>query len=228
MDYQILVIEDQKDISQIVEKYLQNEGYKSMLAEDGFEALRLFSQHAFHVVLLDIMMPGIDGFEVLQQIRKVSDIPIIMLTARADEIDRIKGFDYGADDYVVKPFSPKELMRRIKAIIKRVYPENDEKIIRTGNLRLFPQRMQLLKGEEIIEITATECQLLETFMSHQGQILSREQLLSASFGFDYDGYDRNIDSYIKRLRQKIEDDPKNPKYLLTKYGAGYMFGGGEE
>lgn len=225
MTYSVLIVEDQRDISQIIEKYLQNEGYKSMLAENGFEALKTFSQHAFHIILLDIMMPGIDGFEVLRQIRKVSDIPVIMLTARAEEVDRIKGFDLGVDDYVVKPFSPKELMRRIKVMIKRVYHEQDERMIRYMDLRFYPMRMQLYKGDDSIEITATECQLLETFMTHQGQILSRDQLLTLSFGVEYDGYERNIDSYIKRLRQKIESDPKNPQIIHTKYGAGYVFGG---
>lgn len=227
MTFNVLVVEDEKSISDIVTKYLSSEGYNFYVAENGFVALEAFSEQLFHLVLLDVMMPGIDGIEVLKQIREISDVPVIMLTAKQSEVDRINGFVVGADDYVVKPFSSRELMQRIKVILKRVHPLPQGVVLLSGALKLDINSMTLTKNHEKITITATEFQLLQTFMTHQNQVLTREQLISLSFGHDYDGFDRNIDSYIKRLRQKIEDDVKKPIYLVTKYGAGYVFGGGK-
>ncbi len=225
MGYNILVVEDQKEISNIVTKYLEKEAYDFDVADNGFVALDLFSKKSFHLILLDVMMPGIDGFDVLTEIRKTSNVPVIMLTARQDEVDRLKGFDLGVDDYVVKPFSPRELMRRIKVIFRRLYGDNEDTIYQVGSFKLYTNGMRLTKDQVEIDITTTEFHLLQTFMKNKGNVLTREQLISQSFGDDYDGYDRNIDSYIKRLRQKIEDDPKKPKVLISKYGAGYLFGG---
>lgn len=225
MKYQILLVEDQQEIRDIVEKYLHNEGYDVLVAEDGFEALNLFNKHTVHLVLLDVMMPGIDGFEVLTEIRKVSEIPIIMLTAKQEEIDRIKGFKFGADDYVVKPFSARELMLRIKRLLKRIYHELDELVLTCEDLSLYTGSMKLYRSEEEIEITSAEYSLLLVLFNNQGQVLSREQLIELAYGSAYEGYDRNIDSYIKRIRQKIELNPRDPQILRTKYGAGYIFGG---
>lgn len=225
MQYSVLVVEDQKEISTIVAKYLHKEGYVDTVAGNGFEALEYFNNNEYHLVILDIMMPGIDGFEVLKEIRKISDIPVIMLTAKQEEVDRIKGFDIGADDYVVKPFSARELMRRIKAILKRTYHEANEIIYTFDNLKLYAKSMKLYKNDKEVELTSVEFNLLFTFFKNKGQVLSRDQLIELSFGNDYEGYDRNIDSYIKRIRQKIEDEPKEPRLLKTKYGAGYVFGG---
>jgi len=225
MKYEVLVVEDQKEISDIVSKYLDKEGYLNHVSKDGFEALEYFNNHEIHLVLLDIMMPGIDGFEVLKSIRKTSNVPVIMLTARQDEVDRLKGFDDGADDYVVKPFSVRELMKRIKVLIKRVYHESDEIIYNYDNLSLHTKSMRLFKNDEEIPITFAEYRLLFAMFKNKGQVLTREQLLNLAFGSDYEGYDRNVDSYIKRIRQKIENDSKTPQILVTKYGAGYVFGG---
>lgn len=225
MKYQILVVEDQEEIRSIIEKYLDKEGFSVYLAKDGFEALNLFNNNIIHLVLLDIMMPGIDGFEVLKEIRKISEVPVIMLTARQEEIDRIKGFDSGADDYVVKPFSVKELIMRIRRLIKRVYHEADEIIYRYADLSLHTRSMKLYKENEEIQLTSAEYSLLLVMFKNQGQVLTREQLIELAYGSEYEGYDRNIDSYIKRIRQKIEKDSRNPQILVTKYGAGYMFGG---
>ena len=225
MIYQILVVEDQSDISSIVSKYLENEGYVSFIARDGFEALDIFNTNKIHLVLLDIMMPGIDGFEVLTEIRKISEVPVIMLTAKQEEIDRLKGFDIGADDYVIKPFSLKELMKRVKALIKRVYHNSDEIVYKYEELSLHIKSMKLYKNNIEIPITAAEFGLLSALFRYQGQVLTREQLIKIAYGYEYDGYDRNVDSYIKRIRQKIESDPKNPQILITKYGAGYVLGG---
>ena len=225
MRFNILVVEDQNEISSIIIKYLAKEGYDYHLAENGFEALEIFSKSVFHLVLLDIMMPGINGFAVLHELRNISQVPVIMLTAKQEEVDRIKGFVEGADDYVIKPFSPRELMQRIKVIFRRVYNVSDEIILQSGELKLYTNSMKLQKNGKDISITATEFKLMNTFMKNTGRVLTREQLIEQSFGFDYDGYDRNIDSYIKRLRIKIEEDPKNPSILITRYGVGYVFGG---
>lgn len=224
MGYCVMVVEDQKEIREVVAKYLENEGYAALCAKDGFEALELFGEKTVHLILLDIMMPGIDGFEVLREIRKVSDVPVVMLTAKQEEIDRLKGFDSGADDYVVKPFSLKELMKRVRVILKRVYREAEEMVYTCGELSLHAAGMKLFEGEKEIPVTAAEYALLLAMFRHQGQVLTREQLIELAYGNEYEGYDRNIDSHIKRIRQKIEKDPKNPKVLVTKYGAGYVFG----
>ncbi len=221
----ILVVEDQKDISDIVTKYLEKEGYEVNCAYDGLSALDYIAKDTFHLIILDIMLPYIDGFQILDEIRKTSNTPVIMLTARELEVDRLKGFDLGADDYVVKPFSPRELVRRVKAIFKRVYNEAADSCIEYKELKLHLKSMKLTKNDKDIDLTTTEFNLLKTFMENKGLILSREQIISLSFGSEYDGFDRNIDSYIRRIRKKIEDDPNNPKYLITKYGAGYIFGG---
>ncbi|MGM0396814.1 MAG: response regulator transcription factor [Bacillota bacterium] len=225
MDFNVLVVEDQKEISSIVTKYLSRQNYSYDVAQDGFEALELFSQKTYHIAVLDIMLPGIDGFQVLQEIRKTSDIPAIMLTAREQEVDRLRGFELGADDYVIKPFSPRELMKRIEVLLRRVYNESNEVVLTAGNLKLYTSSMKLLKDDKEIEITSAEFKLLHTFLKNKGQILTREQLIEKSFGLDYEGYDRTIDTHIKRLRRKIEDDPRDPEYIITKYGIGYQFGG---
>jgi len=227
MVYQILVVEDQKEISDVLMKYIAKDGYGVAVADNGFEALELFSNQEFHLVLLDIMMPGISGFEVLKEIRRISDVPVIMLTAKQEEVDRLKGFETGADDYVIKPFSPRELMKRIHVFIKRIYKETDEIIYNFRDLKLYTKGMKLIKNGHEIVLTAAEYKLLFVLFKNQGQILTREQLIELAYGNDYEGYDRNIDSFIKRIRHKIEDDPRNPKILITKYGAGYIFGGEE-
>jgi DNA-binding response OmpR family regulator len=223
--YQILVVEDQEDIRSIVEKYLMNEGYSVSIAKDGFEALNQFNTNTIHLVILDIMMPGIDGFEVLKELRHISEVPVIMLTARQEEIDRVKGFTIGADDYVIKPFSVKELVLRVKRLIKRVYHETDEIVYHYEDLSLYTKSMKLYRGEDEIILTSAEYSLLQVMFRNQGQVLTRDQLIELAYGHDYEGYDRNIDSYIKRIRQKIELNPSTPQILITKYGAGYIFGG---
>jgi len=223
--YQILVVEDQADIRTILEKYLLKEGYTVLTASDGFEALELFNNNAVHLVLLDVMMPGIDGFEVLKEIRTVSELPVIMLTARQGEVDRVRGFRTGVDDYVVKPFSANELMLRIRRLISRIYHDSDEIVYRYLNLSLHTGSMTLYCDEAEIPVTTAEYQLLHAMFRNQGHVMSREQLIEQAYGDDYEGYDRNIDSHIKKIRQKIEKDPRHPQILLTKYGAGYQFGG---
>jgi len=222
MTYKILVVDDEKELNKVIVSYLKKEGYETDTAFDGFEALKLMNTHLYHIVILDVMMPGIDGFEVLSEFRKFSDTPVIMLTAKALEEDVVEGFSKGADDYVTKPFSNKELMLRIKVILRRHYQIANAKSYE--NLSLDFERLLLIKDGVEISLTHFECELLKVFFSHVDQVLTREQLLKNVFD-NYEGYDRNIDSYIKRLRHKIEEDPKHPRYIHTKYGAGYMFGG---
>lgn len=227
MPLNVLIVEDEKDIRDIVGLYLLQAGFHVSYAKDGFEGLEKLGESMPDIVVLDVMMPGISGFDVLRDLRRISDIPVIMLTAKQEEVDRLHGFDLGADDYVPKPFSPKELVMRVQAIVKRVYGDQSQKnALQMGPFRLDVSQMALYKNDTAIEITAKEFQLLEVFFKNVGQLLTREQLIQDAFGHEYDGFDRNIDSYIKKIRQKIEDNSRDPKYLKTKYGAGYIFGGG--
>jgi len=229
MDYKILLVEDEKDIREVVKKYLEKEGYLVYAGENGVEGLEKFNNYNPDLAVLDIMMPGIDGIQVLKEIRKVSNIPVLFLTAKHKEEDRLKGFDLGADDYVVKPFSPKELVRRVNAIIKRVYStQKISNYITYENLKLDIDKQILYKNNKNIEITSKEFEILKVFFSNTGIILKREQIIEKAFGYDYDGFDRTIDTHIKKIRQKIEKDSKNPEFIKTKYGAGYIFGGDEK
>lgn len=229
MPFKILIIEDEKNISEIVAKYLEKEGYTTLIANDGIEGLALFRDSNPDLVISDIMMPTIDGFEVLREIRLISDVPVIMLTAKQEEVDRLKGFENGADDYVTKPFSPKELVRRVMVMLKRTYKAiEDKQVLIEGELKLDLNKQKLYKNEDEIDITSKEFQIIYAFFKNPRQILSREQLIELAFSKDFDGFDRTIDAHIKKIRHKIEEDTKNPKYLKTKYGAGYIFGGSNE
>ncbi len=225
MKFNILIVEDEAEISDVIQKYVEHEGYNYKVVKTGFQALEAFNQDTFHLILLDVMLPGIDGFQVLKEIRAISSVPIIMMTAKRQEVDRLKGFDEGADDYVVKPFSPRELIKRIKVFFKRIYNESDEIVLHTDHFKLYLNSRKLFRDDKEIEITATEFQLLQAFMNNKGIVLTRERLIELAFGYEYEGFDRNIDVYIKRLRDKIEEDSSHPKYLVTKFRAGYIFGG---
>ena len=229
MPFKILIIEDEKNISEIVAKYLEKEGYTTLIANDGIEGLALFRDSHPDLVISDVMMPTIDGFEVLREIRLISDVPVIMLTAKQEEVDRLKGFENGADDYVTKPFSPKELVRRVMVMLKRTYKAiEDKQVLIEGELKLDLNKQKLYKNEDEIDITSKEFQIIYAFFKNPRQILSREQLIELAFSNGFDGFDRTIDAHIKKIRHKIEEDTKNPKYLKTKYGAGYIFGGSNE
>lgn len=229
MPFKILIIEDEKNISEIVAKYLEKEGYTTLIANDGIEGLALFRDSNPDLVISDVMMPTIDGFEVLKEIRLISDVPVIMLTAKQEEVDRLKGFENGADDYVTKPFSPKELVRRVMVMLKRTYKAiEDKQVLIEGELKLDLNKQKLYKNEDEIDITSKEFQIIYAFFKNPRQILSREQLIELAFSNGFDGFDRTIDAHVKKIRHKIEEDTKNPKYLKTKYGAGYIFGGSDE
>lgn len=224
--YKILVVEDEKLISDIIKFSLEKEGYQVIRAYDGNEALRLFEEHDPDLVLLDIMLPSKDGFEVCKEIRKVGNKPIIMLTAKDTEIDTVLGLEIGADDYVTKPFSNRELMARIKALLRRYHTDdslNTEADIKVGEIRINEKTYEVHKREELLNLTHREFELLRYFARRKGVVLTREHLLQAVWGYDYFGDERTVDVTIRRLREKVEDDPSNPEYIITKRGLGYYF-----
>ncbi len=224
--YKILVVEDEKLISDIIKFSLEKEGYQVIRAYDGNEALRLFEEHDPDLVLLDIMLPSKDGFEVCKEIRKVGNKPIIMLTAKDTEIDTVFGLEIGADDYVTKPFSNRELMARIKALLRRYHTDdslNTEADIKVGEIRINEKTYEVHKREELLNLTHREFELLRYFARRKGVVLTREHLLQAVWGYDYFGDERTVDVTIRRLREKVEDDPSNPEYIITKRGLGYYF-----
>jgi DNA-binding response OmpR family regulator len=224
--YRILLLEDEETIREMITLYLEKAGYKVYGFDNGLDAINQSEQIRPHLAILDIMMPGITGIDVLKEIRRTENIPVIMLTAMSEEPDRLKGFELGADDYITKPFSVRELAARVKVFLTRTYEPTDkkEKLVYKA-LELDINEQKLYKNGNPIETTAREFEILLFFFRHIGQPLTREQIIEEGISADFDGYDRGIDSFIKKLRIKIEDDRKNPKYIKTKYGYGYIFGG---
>lgn len=223
----ILIVEDEKNIREVIKVYLEKENYNVFTAEDGEMALEIFDDEEIHLIVLDLMLPKLSGEKVCSSIRAKSDVPIIMLTAKVDEDDKIEGLSIGADDYVTKPFSPRELVSRIKSLLRRSYrgskPLAEKMTFNNGDLEIDMKKMLVLKKGQNVHLTTNEFKVLMTLLTHPGQIFSREQLIQSSFGYEYDGFDRTIDTYIKNIRQKIEDDPKKPTYIITVYGIGYKF-----
>ena len=224
MAYKIMILEDERTVSKMLTLYLEKVGYEVRCYQNGFDALADFNEFSPHLAILDVSMQGIDGFEVLKRIRLTSDLPIIMLTAMVLEDDRIKGFDYGADDYVCKPFSPKELVSRVNVLIKRLY-KTDGLVLEYQALKLNSKTKILTKYDIEIPITTREYELLYYLFLNTGIPLTRQQIIEKAFGNNFEGFDRSIDVFIKKLRNKIEDDVKKPNYIRTKYGYGYIFGG---
>ena len=226
MNKTILVVDDEPKIVQIARDYLEGSGYKVLSSGDGTQALAIARQDKPDLIVLDLMLPGMDGLDVCRSIRKESDVPIIMLTARVEEVDQLIGLELGADDYITKPFSPRTLVARVRALLRRASGDLlQAETLEFGDLELHTQRMQVnLKGEEV-HLTRSEYILLETLVKHPGQPLSREQLLERLHGMVFDGVDRSVDSHIKNLRRKIEEDPSDPVYIQTVYGFGYRFQG---
>lgn len=219
----ILVVDDETQIVRVLRGYLEQAGYKVLAAHDGKEALRFARQESPDLILLDLMLPGMDGIEVCRTLRQESNVPIIMLTARVEEMDRIIGLELGADDYVTKPFSPREVVSRVRAVLRRVKPDvaSADEIITVGDLRLDTARRTLTVGERTVELTPSEFEILAAMMRSPGRVFSRAQLLDATQGAAYEGYERTIDTHIKNLRQKIEVTPRQPEYILTVHGIGY-------
>ena len=228
MAAKVLVVDDERIIVKGLRYSLQQEGYEVDCAYDGEEAVNAIREKHFDIVLLDVMLPKLSGFEVLQQVREFSDVPIIMLTARGDDMDKILGLDYGADDYVTKPFNPLEVKGRIKAIIRRTSRSRqaevkDESIIEVGNLRMDLDNRRVTLADKEINLTSKEFELLELLATHAGKVYSRTTLLQMVWGKDYPGDVRTVDVHIRRLREKIEHNASEPRYVQTKWGVGYYF-----
>lgn len=220
----ILVIEDEKQIVDILEYNLVREGYKVIHALDGEEGLKLALTKEPDLILLDVMLPKMDGFEVCRKVRDKSSVPIVMLTAREDEVDKVLGLEMGADDYVTKPFGVRELMARVKANLRRTgvgSSESDGDAIRFGDLTIHSERYEVEKGGKTIDLTLREFELLRFLAMQPGKIFSRESLLEKVWGYEYYGDVRTVDVTVRRLREKIEDDPGDPAYVITKRGVGY-------
>lgn len=218
----ILVIEDEDKISEIVKAYLQREGYTVVVASDGETALEVLKD-GFDLIILDLMLPDMAGEEICEMIRRDSDIPIIMLTAKSDEEDRVRGLGIGADDYVVKPFSPRELVARVKALMRRTKGTKKTYSFNNADLVIDTERHEVMKAGRAVTLTPTEFKILNTIAERPGQVFTRLQLVNTILGYDFEGYDRTIDAHIKNIRHKIEDDPRRPEYIKTVYGVGYKF-----
>ena len=223
-----MVVEDEDNIRANVAEFLQTEGYDTVLAKDGEEALRFFEQQQPDLVILDLMLPKVDGLEVCKKLRQHSAVPIIMVTARNEEIDKLLGLELGADDYITKPFSLRELKARIKAVLRRtkVNPSqaNTEEKLIFGKLEVNLDRREVRVGGKVVDLTPSEYAILTTLCQNIGRPYSRLQLLNATLGESYAGYERAIDTHVSNLRKKIEDNPQKPVYILTVYGLGYKFG----
>jgi len=229
MASKVLVVDDEKLIVKGIRFSLERDGMEVDCAYDGEEALRLARQTEYDVVLLDLMLPLVDGLEVCQQIREFSDMPIIMLTAKSDDMDKIMGLEYGADDYITKPFNLLEVKARIKAMIRRSEKNNkngsqpDSKKLTVGELTMDIDSRRVFLGDREINLTAKEFDLLELLLTNPGKVYSREQLLNTVWGFEYPGDVRTVDVHVRRLREKIETNPSDPRYVYTKWGVGYFY-----
>ncbi len=220
----VLVVEDELKIARLVRDYLHQAGFAVVQANDGLSALALARSKKPDMIVLDLGLPEMDGLDVTRRLRETSSVPIIMLTARSEESDRIVGLELGADDYIVKPFSPKELVARIRAVLRRADATlGGGEMIKVGSVTIDIPKMRVTVGESEIELTATEFQLLITLARHPGRIYSRSQLLDALHGVSFESYERSVDAHIKNIRRKIESDPRRPQLVLTVYGVGYKF-----
>ncbi|MEL5897664.1 response regulator transcription factor [Clostridium sporogenes] len=223
----ILIIEDEKRVSEVLKAYLEKEGYKVYCTTKGLEGIEIFKSMNRKLIILDLMLPDISGEEVCKIIRQSSDVHIFMLTAKGALNDRIEGLNIGADEYLIKPFSPRELTARVNALFRRLSTDNSTSnlIFDDGKLIIdYDKRVVKVNGKEI-SITPNEFDILYALVSNKGKVLSREQLIDKIFGIDFEGYDRTIDVHIKNIRKKIEEDTKNPKYIVTVMKVGYKFGG---
>ena len=224
----ILVVDDEAKIVQIAQDYLSHDGFTVITADNGQLALQLAETHHPDLIVLDLGLPEVNGFDVTRALRKTSEVPIIMLTARGDETDRLVGLELGADDYMVKPFSPKELVARVRAVLRRseirsAQSDATKTVLQINGLMIDVPRMLVRVGDNNIELTATEFQLLLALARQPGRLFTRAQLLDVLHGIAFESYERAIDAHIKNLRRKIEPNHREPRYILTVYGVGYKF-----
>ena len=224
--YQILVVDDEPTMLNTVQAYLEREGFVVQTALDGPAALKAARAFRPDLIVLDVMLPGMDGLEVLRRLRRESDVYVLMLTARADETDKVIGLTVGADDYLTKPFSPRELVARVKAILRRGRDTGlGEPALTFAGLRIEPDARRVWKDEAPVDLTPIEFDLLHALARHSGRVLSREQLIEQVWGYDYYGDERVVDVHVGRLRKKVEDDLADPKLIVTVRGVGYRFEG---
>ena len=228
MHSKILVVDDERPIAEIIKYNLEKEGYRVFIAEDGQQAIDSTYEHKPDLIILDIMLPVMDGFTVCKKLRENMSTPIIMLTAKEEEVDKVLGLELGADDYMTKPFSVRELLARVKANIRRVNfvnngMEGGGQVIKSGNLTIDLNRYEVRKEDKVVELTLREFELLKYLALHVDHVLTRETLLEEVWGYEYYGDVRTVDVTVRRLREKVEDDPSNAKYVQTKRGVGYYF-----
>lgn len=228
MSKKILIVDDEKNIVDILKFNLKKEGFSTIEAYDGEQAVDMALKQKPDLILLDIMLPKMDGFTVCQKIRHTLSTPILMLTAKEEEVDKVLGLELGADDYITKPFSPRELMARVKANLRRTVEEETRKeksanVLNCGNLTIDVDRYEVKRDNTVIELTLREFELVKFLAQQQGQIFSRENLLEKVWGYEYYGDVRTVDVTVRRLREKLEKDAANPEYILTKRGIGYYF-----
>lgn len=222
----ILVVDDEKLLVKGIKYNLEQEGYMVETAFDGEEAVRLAHDDSIDLILLDLMLPKLDGLSACRSIRAFSNVPIIMLTAKNDDIDKILGLEYGADDYITKPFNIREVTARMKAILRRINPVSKgdkEKILVSGDITLDYNFKRITVRDMVVELTSKEFDLLELFLKSPGKVYTRENLLDIAWGFDYPGDVRTVDVHIRRLREKLEKNPAEPEYIKTKWGVGYYY-----
>ncbi len=232
MVHPILVIEDDKKIARVVKVYLEGEGYRVIHADRGRPAIEAAQREKPLLVILDLMLPDMSGEEVYQELKVITDVPVIMLTAKSSEEERVAGFALGADDYVIKPFSPRELVYRVKAVLKRAKKQDlagaAVASFNKGSLTVDGHRYAVKKNGVLLNLTPTEFKVLFTLASHPERVMTRDELVDKALGYQFEGYERSIDAHIKNIRQKIEDDPRNPSFILTVYGVGYKFIGKQD
>jgi DNA-binding response OmpR family regulator len=221
----ILVVEDESKIARLVRDYLEHAGFETVVAGDGDTALASARRSKPDLVVLDLALPGRDGLDVARTLRRTSTVPIVMLTARGDEIDRVVGLELGADDYVVKPFSPKELVARVRAVLRRTEAARARgpEVLRVADVEVDVGRMRVSVGGRPVELTTTEFQLLAVLIREPGRVFTRGQLLDAVHGVAFESYERAVDAHVKNIRKKLEPTPGRPRYLLTVHGVGYRF-----
>jgi two-component system OmpR family response regulator len=229
MRHPILVVEDDRKIARVVKVYLEGEGFKVATAEKGRDAIDIALKSPLSLVILDLMLPDMSGEEVCQELKDIGDFPILMLTAKSSEEERVAGFGLGADDYVVKPFSPRELVARVKAIIKRAQRKetagSGSMSFNKGVLTINAKNYEVKKTGLLVTLTPTEFKILSVLAGSPGRVFTRGELVELALGYQFEGYERSIDAHIKNIRQKIEDDPRSPLFVNTVYGVGYKFTG---